>query len=216
MSMRHANSSPTSGSSGSHFCPKCFHVLRPYQIHNRALHQLSVELASPANTANTALNEARGMIFDSGGSRAVFDRHMLRLGEIIEQALYNSYRTQDVVESNFRYCQTVLQARQTQEARFQRQRAYAFWQIDESAFAEGSEEDKQVQHAAAEVYRAFSNQALQLGYVMAVATLAHLMLKDAMEATYEDVQRVIAFASTLFAETTNAFFSPGDNVLRAA
>ncbi|MEZ4448305.1 MAG: DNA sulfur modification protein DndB [Nannocystaceae bacterium] len=193
--------------------PEMFHELRPYRIHNKVLHQLGVELSSPANTANTALNEARGMIFDSGGNRAVFERHMNRMEEIIADGVDNSYRPLDIVKSNFKYCQTVLQARQTQESRFKRQRAYAFWQMKEDAFREGTDDDRKVVQAADEIYRAFSNQAVQLGYVMAVATLAHLMLKDA-PSTYEENQRVIAFAAQLFANTTNMFFSPGDEVPR--
>jgi hypothetical protein len=193
--------------------PGMFHALRPYRIHNKVLHQLKIELSSPANTANTALNEARGMIFDGGGNRAVFERHMGRMDDIISDGEDNDYRPLEVVKSNLKYCQTVVQARQTQESRFKRQRAYAFWQMKEDPSKEGTEDDRKVVQAADEIYRAFSNQAVQLGYVMAVATLAHLMLKDATP-TYEENQRVIAFAADLFAKTTNTFFSPGDDVLR--
>lgn len=193
--------------------PEMFHALRPYRLHNKVLDQLRIELSSAANTANTALNEARGMIFDNGGNRAVFERHMDQMKEIIAEKVDNTYRPLAVVESNFRYCQTVVQARQMQESRFKRQRAYAFWQMKEDPSKEGTEDDRKVVLAADEIYRAFSNQAVQLGYVMAVATLAHMMLKD-VTPTYEENRRVIAFAAALFADTTNAFFSPGDDVLR--
>lgn len=195
--------------------PGMFDSLRPYRIHNEELFKLRKELESPAARANSALNEARGLIFEGSGGRLVFERHIQRLKEIQEYELYHEkFRSKEVVESNLEHCRTVESALQQQFRHFTRRRAYSYWSIDPEAFEVGSPEDKDVLRKSKAIFDAFGTQALQLGYVMLVATLAERMLEYQDDATFNDNKGVIAFAAKMTAAAIDTYFTPADLKVR--
>lgn len=194
--------------------PGMFDRLRPYRVHNEQLFQLRKQLETPAARANSALNEARGLIFEGSGGRLVFERHIQRLKEIQDFGLYNDFRTEEVVASNLEHCRTVESALQQQFKLFTRSRAYAYWSIDPDAFEIGSDEDKEVLRKSRVIFDAFGTQAFQLGYVMLVATLVERMLEHQEEATYGDNCAVIRFVARMTAKAIDAYFSPSEPTIR--
>lgn len=192
--------------------PGMFDRLRVYQVHNAELNALHMRLSTPQAQANSALNEARGLLFDGGGGRVVFLNHIERLQKYLdrdeaqEANVFGHFREKSVTIDNLEHCKAVQHALDDQVADFQRRRAYAFWRISSEKFAAGSTEDRQIITQARSVFDAFSTQAFQLGFVMACAYVIDVLLEEATSSTFEDHAQAIKFSTGAVAAALNAFF----------
>lgn len=189
--------------------PGMFTSLAPYQAHNTALHALRLRLDQPQARANAPLNEARGLLFGGGGEHDVFQQHVDRLKKYLDEDgdAFGSFRSRGVIEDNLKHCKAVQEALDAQVRDFRTQRALLLWNVDDSRVAPDSDAAKEFTRLARHVFDAYSTQALQLGYAMAIATLADPFIADQQgAATYEQHKRVISGIATVLAAAVNSLF----------
>ncbi|GAA0575904.1 DNA sulfur modification protein DndB [Craurococcus roseus] len=187
-----------------------FDRLRPYAAHNQAARQLLEALSDPTAMADPVQAKCRSLLFDGAGNRSVFEEHVARLREKIDELRTQAQPVPPHLMNQLTYSESVTRALQERETWVKTSRSFILFNIDEQNFlsrdkAAVEADVREVRARGKAIFDALSTQAFQLGYLMAVLSHAELLLPDA--ASYDERLAATEFASALYLAGLNAFFA---------
>jgi hypothetical protein len=187
-----------------------FDCLRPYAAHNQATRQLLEALNDPSAQSDPVQAKCRSLLFDGTGNRHVFEEHVKRLQEIIDDLKSQGKPIPAHLNNQLVYCASVGRALIDREEGVKLQRSFILFNIDAPNFQARDknlvEADlKELRARGRAIFDALSTQAFQLGYLMAVLSQVEALLPPG--ASYD--QRLVAtrFAASLYLAGLNSFFS---------
>lgn len=187
-----------------------FDQLRPYASHNQAMRQLLEVLNDPTSLSDPVQVKCRSLIFDGTGNRDVFEKHVERLQEIIDETKSQGKAVPAYLNNQKIYCDSVNRALVDHEDGVKLQRSFLLFNIDVPNFQnrdKGTVEAdlKELRTRGRAIFDALSTQAFQLGYLMAVLSHVEAILQPG--ASYEQRLSVTQFVSSLYLAGLNSFFS---------
>lgn len=202
--------------------PGMYNTLRPFTVHNESLSKLRDTLDDPnVRDNNPLMNKVFALLFEGSGARSVFDEYGARLKEVLTEGelLRKDFIDEDSVNAARTNYTEIVAKLVAQEATFERIRACGLMGISFKKFEDDWDDDDRAAllSRADSIFSAFSTQALQIGYAMAVATLAEYLCDaisgDDGSADYELRCSAVRACASLFVAVTNAYFSPNDDVV---
>lgn len=187
-----------------------FDELRPFAVHNRAMRELLERLNDPSARADNIQNKCRTLLFEGSGSRHVFEEHVTRLEERAKDLQDQGIDIPAYLTTQIEYCNSVNRALRIHEDYLRLQRAFILFNIDPEPFKsrENSVVDSEIKiirSRSKSIFDGVSTQAFQLGYLMAVLSIAEKMLEPSV--SYDKRISVTKFVSKLFLAGMNTFFS---------
>ena len=187
-----------------------FDQLRPYAAHNQATRQLLEALNDPSALADLAQAKCRSLLFDGAGNRNVFEAHVGRLKENIEEIREKGQPVPSHLTTQLTYCDAVSRALQDREDEVKLNRAFILFNVDVPNFtnrekATVESEVKELRARGKAIFDSVSTQAFQLGYLMAVLSHVEIILPSA--ATYDERLALTGFVSSLYLAGLNSFFA---------
>jgi hypothetical protein len=186
-----------------------FDNFRPFSIHNEAVSLIRVKLSQPESKADVVQRKCFNLLFEGSGVRAVFEEHSKRLDRIKQEAAEENKELPQFIKQQIEYCRSVEVALQGHESEIRRRRACSLFNINYDgiqAAADCIDKWRVIEARAKSIFDTISTQAFQIGFQMAVLTVAQDLLAASVK--YDERVSVIRNITDMFVDCLNVYFSP--------
>ena len=189
-----------------------FDNFRPFRIHNEAVSLIRVKLSQPESKADVVQRKCFNLLFEGSGVRAVFEEHSKRLDRIKQDAAEENKELPQFIKQQIEYCRSVEMALQGHESEVRRRRACALFNINYDAIqgaSDAADKWRTIEGRAKAIFDTISTQAFQIGFQMAVLSVAQDLLPASVK--YDERLAVIRSITEMFIDCLNVYFSPGND-----
>ena len=189
-----------------------FDKFRPFSVHNSTLRELRTRLLDPDARADLTQSKCYSLLFEGSGVRYVYEQHRDTLKEKSEEAINEGRSPSDYVVNQLKDANAVLNALDKHEETIKAKRACKLFSIDYQKFfsLDGNEnQKKELLSRAKTIFDTVSTQAFQLGYLMAVHSVANSLIEPGIE--YDERLSVLRFVENLYLNALNKYFASDDS-----
>jgi len=185
-----------------------FDSFLPFKVQNASLLQLRDRLRRPEEQGDPLNRKCYSLLFEGNDVRTVFDEHLHRLKTQAQDLASEGEEVDAYVDAQIQDARLVRSALGRYEDELRRVRAADLLQVPEHSMTE-EEVRKAVIARARTIFDTTSTQAFQLGYLMAVHTVAETLITEETD-SYDDRLRLVRFLTELYVSSLNAYFTDPD------